>query len=410
MGDFAAHLRNDSPARDVAVQGDDVAPGRRASTNDLTAPTGHVTTGDAHIDHATTCDIHDRAAGCFLDSIQRTRLVAAYQARVGRALSSYQEAITRETIDKLLEKDDDLVWIASLLIGVATDQIGTAIAAALKAIRGRVTKSLLDVDAVAQLSDRRYTWLNRLDNVSEDTLKKIGKAPADSLKDLIKGTLKDRQNAQAKTDRDAATDYLDRLQAASSAIFERYAEDPPQTATDAELLVLYRAWSAEDHNPRVYRMLVHAQVERYKASNARRIGLQRTGPFDTQQKDTHTKVGWIKVPSGGVRLAYFAQDFDAGDPAVYHDDADRMAKPPGDALDVEPRFVDFVEPEFVGVAMERHLQLWGTQPKTYEYSAKTFPMRLREVGSSTTAELAGEMTGRAERIRRATDMTLPGVK
>ncbi len=404
MGEYDKRTSSNAPGLGAAIDRG-VAPGRLAMTNYMQSP---ATGAGDYVDHRGVCDNGSGAAGCWLDDIARGRLVTEYQGRVTRAMASYQAAITRETIDTLMEHDDDLFWVATLVLGVATEQIGLAIGAALKTLRGRATGAISDIDTVAKMGSRKFALLDRIDSVSDDTIKTLGKLPADALKDKLKGTLKDRQNTQDKNDRDAATRYLDRLLEASAAIYERYAEEPPNRATDAELLVLFRSWNAEDHNPGVYRMLVRSAVDRYKASNAKRIGLQHANPMATIQKDTHVKVGWVKMgPNAKAQLMYLEQDFEAGDPAIARDDAERMEKP-GATMDETPKPTNLVEDEFTNVAIERHMQLWGSAPKTYEYTL--FPAKLREVGTSTKGELAGDMVSRAEHIKHATDVKLPGVK
>src|SRR5262249_13218153 len=154
---------------------------------------------------------------------------------------------------------------------------------------------------------------NAMSTVDDDFLKAVGKAPADFGKKQGEDWLKARQNDERKTAREAGVAYLDRLLAASSQIYEDLRERPPATATDAELVLLYESFSAANHNPAIYKTLVHGQVERYKHSHARKIGLHRETFLDEAHPhhptDVKTKVAWIRVTGTRTRLAYMDQNF-----------------------------------------------------------------------------------------------------
>lgn len=371
-----------------------VAPGRLASTNYLrnpnSSPIGEASvTGNGYVDHGAVCDRGD-GPDCFLNSDVRARLIEEYQHRVEQAEMFYFQALQNVRADTLVEKDEDLPWWASLLLGVISSQLASGMEAALKALRGGIRPMMLGAQMAEQRFRARVT--GAIANLSDDAIKDIGKKASDAAKDPIKNKSKSAANRDHASEKADAVSLISVLQEKASVRYDQIRQGPPGTATDAQLLVLFDGMDREHHSISNYELEIRSTVDKYKKSHARMIGVHdelhevNGVKISGDHADTHTKVAWIKY-GHATKLCYMEQQFEQGDKGMFRDDDERAQEDHG-ALEAEPRYIDFVEDDFIDVAIIRHEIAWGAPPKTYEWVVGV-PPRLREVTSADRAAVAG---------------------
>ena len=389
MSDFDAFVRRhaDLPANDVSTAGEGIAPGRRASTNYLRPPSGHAhVTGDPRIDDGALCD---RIGGpdCFLDHDVRTRLIDQYGKFALLAKANYVSALKTVQVETLVQKDEEIPWWASLLLGVISSALARGIESAFVALKGSARSMWLGAQMMEQQLRARVT--GAIANASDELGEAVGKRVGDSAKDVFKAKGKNAVNAGRTSEKSDVVSFISLLEDQASLRYQALLQIPPATSNDAELLVLFESMDVNKyHRVANYETLIRSSVDRFRKSYVRKIGVHETLMHDNisdSPADVHTKVAWIKY-GDATRLAYMDQDFDRGDSSIVRTDEDRAREDRG-ALDDAPRYVDLVEEEFIDVAIIRHQLAWGALPKTYEWVLGV-PPRLREVTAADTAAVA----------------------
>jgi hypothetical protein len=388
VSDFDAFIRRHSevPANDVSTTGEGVAPGRRASTNYLRPPAGHAhVTGDPSVDDGTLCD---RVGGgdCFLDHEVRARLLRQYGDLVGQAKINYVSALKNIHAETLVEKDEDIPWWATLLLGVISSALASGIARAIGALKSGARQISLGAQMMEQRLRARVT--GAVASIQEEVGETLGKMAGDGAKEGLKAKGKTVANADHTSEKSDVVSFISLLEDEATVRYQGLLQ-VPATANDAELLTLFESMDVKKyHRVQDYDTLIRSAVDRFRKSYARKIGVHETSRHDNIAgfpADVHTKVAWIKY-GHSTRLAYMDQDFELGPPAVYRTDEDRHREDRG-ALDDAPRYIDLVEDEFIDAAIVRHEVAWGKPPKTYEWVLGV-PPQLREVTAADATAVA----------------------
>src|SRR4029079_1256111 len=94
--------------------------------------------GEPWIDQGGYGHCHGRAGqpGCFLDDDQRVALIAEFQSNTALANHNYCQALLMLRMETIVEKEDDLSWLGTLLLDVVGMHV---LAAALTALKNRQT-------------------------------------------------------------------------------------------------------------------------------------------------------------------------------------------------------------------------------------------------------------------------------
>lgn len=363
--------------------------GKRTLTGDPNSPTGN-----EYIDHHPLCT-RTVSTDCFLDRESRTAMIEDYKRHVSDAHNAYERALLSIRIDQLVKKDDDLPWFITLVLEVASAEIVRTLTRTLTAVKAdQLTKltaaGKLGADAAREATAGASAAYVSLSLVSDGQLTAMCKGAFDVGKKSALVGLKSEFDREEHDDRSATLSYLDKLSAVAELAFEELAAKPPGEATDAQLLVLWKAFQPPAHGQEVYKVLLEDKIARYMKSGIRDIGrspetVTVCNDSDCIAKETEsvmrdTVVVRVKFKSGYAdRFAYAKKEWgyrvsntlpqERMPETELPMDQDRFhgSQIPVDArLQMQPSFDRFIEPEFADAAIERHLQVWGKPPETIE--------------------------------------------
>ena len=395
MGRDAAHKHHGSEVT-KQVGGHEPTPGKQTRVDP------HLS-GDDYIDKGAPA----KGPDSFLSDGQRQRLTAAYQQRVLAAEGHYQTAASDIRVDKLLEKDDDLPWIASMLIDLAFGFVVGQVAKALISLRdvksAHVKKLFQDAiefqtdDPKLEVHERAYQAFGKL---SDDHLKTTLGTAAAIGKSQAMGKLQAAHSGGS--DRKEAVAYLDQLSDAASLAYQKMREVPPGMATDAELLLLFDALDAQHHLKSQYKLALQEKLARFEASKVTKVGRrweQRNTYYEGQRihggeprviRDVW--VEWHTFESGHPRMLVFQHQDGRDNPSVIHADEPgqvtnsevvsghkvrQLRSPyedPQGGISNDPKSIFIVPEEFRETAILRHKAMWGTAPQTVHIDESASPL------------------------------------
>ncbi|MEO7734843.1 MAG: hypothetical protein ABIY55_28060 [Kofleriaceae bacterium] len=329
-------------------------------------PTGHPA-----IDQEPVCDTAPAGEGCFLDAGKRVQAIAEFRGRVDRAFSAYLAALGSVKLDALLKKDEDLSWVASMVLDVISAHTLTLVTK----IAGAAMKQL---PAMAKLDER--------------SIQMHLKGFVDAAKKGCSGTLKGEKNAAANASKGAEQGWFKQLAKSAQMAFQQISEAFPMMATDAELLTLSDSFDATNTYQGVYEELLTAKLVRFKDSGIDKIGKHAAGRFTkTMGEDsilTHNeglvererKVVRAEYASGHpVELIYRDQD-DDGLHVFGVDNGYRRFKPD---LSQKP-----IPQEFWEAATARHEEIWGAPPEAVKVDDSDYywePLRAAKARANNRA-------------------------
>jgi hypothetical protein len=368
-------------------------------------------TGDAYLDHQTSCDRDPEGAACFLDDVQRERIRGDVSKRINDAGSDYRDAIQSARVDKLLEHEDaDVPIVAAVLIGLAGGILTAELTAAVKALKSAASEALEVANAaVGGVSEEaEHSVMPIVANMSTTGIEGFIKAGEATARAHAFGKI---AASAGRSDHDRKMDqvgYLDQLKAKAGVTYTGLREQADAHATDAELLALWKAFAPDPNRIERYQQQIAGHVERYAASNASKIGrdLRPSASQDDEQRragHVETRVAWVTVGTA-KRLAYVERAFnypyaveadaytetpmlsmadDATQPVYLGDGRHVTENAHFDSIDDADQFVSFVEDEFVGAAIDRHMALWVESPKTYRLELSMAGPRLVDPSTKT---------------------------
>jgi hypothetical protein len=376
-------------------------------------------TGDLGIDSGGAGVCAKGGQGCFLKPMQRMMLVNDFQQRVGNAQERYGRALSACRLKQVLKKTDELPWYFSLLLGAAFSALEGAITAGITALKatGAATKAIaegtkagaaktlvsgsLEEDLKAVVEEANLAGVadevahgaeEEVKGLAEKQVEALVKSGVDFAKEKSAGALAGLVSSDSKetNEKNSAIDYLNFLGDTSARFFQHLAEAPPGTATDAELLALWRSLDADYHTAEMYRLEIDDAIEHYLSSPVSEMG--RSLDWDgTKHVEKEVRVAWLITKGGGKRLIYMDRLFDAwyqerqqrGDHDVKRSDAydageNRLSLSQeaewtsklGTRRDSETpirddKMLKFVESEFKEMAIAKQKKIWLSEPETF---------------------------------------------
>lgn len=319
---------------------------------------------------------------CFLTQPQRTVLIAELMGRVNAAHGAYLSALGDLHVEKFVDKETEMPWWASIMLGAAGTLIEHGVMGAVRALKvvGAATHAV--TEATGTIASHEAATV--IGGVTEKEVEWIVKTAVDQGKDALKKPVTAAANAGGGTERTAAMGFIDYLRDASMGMFQHLREDPPGYATDAQLLALWKTFDGSRHTPTMYRETLDQQIKRYLASHASKIG--RRSDIDGRTVGgihAEVRVGWLKV-GGGKRLIYLERTFPAmgmqPGGAYVGEHALSMEEGPTPVAPLHgEEMLGYVEDEFVDVALAQHESTWLQAPETFEQNFSTLPPSLRKV-------------------------------
>lgn len=332
--------------------------------------------------------------GRFLDEHQRMALVTEYMSDVNAVLTAHEVALTDLRIEKYVEKEAEMPLWASLVLGAFGKFVESGVMSAITFLRHTGMGSVRGL-VRAGAEHEAETELSLLSEKHIEVM--IGMA-VDAGKDVTKPAIT-AKTAEASTERTEALSFIDMMRDALRVTFTNLRHGPPGTATDAELLALKKTFQPRWHTAEALRDVYKSAIERYLKSHVVDIGRKAGKGPSTHAHQVETRVAWIVIPGAGQRLGYVKREFahrsmnDAKPGAAYTSEHALSLEDPGtwkepfggpqvrrheDAIGTEG-FIGFVEPEFVGIAQERHEQVWQAEPERYALNYNTMPAHLSKV-------------------------------
>jgi hypothetical protein len=352
-------------------------------------------TGNAGIDNGGGACAAQSGTECFLSDKQRTMLISELFARINAAQASYLSALGDLHVDKLIDKEAELPWYLSILLGAAGSLIESGVMGAVKAMKSGGVAHVLS-EAGAHGIDEAHAG-PIVSGLTEKEVEWIVKTAVDQGKDKAKGPLKGAASESSATDRTQSLSYIDYLRDNSMSVFQHLREDPPGYATDAQLLALFKSFEGSRHTHTMYREKLEAQIKRYMSSHAHAMGRRSGGMFKLE-----TRVAWL-VTGGDKRLIYTDRKFSTqrmfgltpskayeGEHALSLQDDASWGTPSTpvqegiqhheDPVGDENRMIGYVEPEFVEVALQQQETIWQAAPETLQYDYRYMPPKLIKAG------------------------------
>lgn len=310
---------------------------------------------------------------CFMTEGQRRDHIDKFHKRTMDAAQNYKDALQDLRVDALLEKEEDLSWIAAMVLDLATGHLSGAIGNALKRY---------NAGGVA----REATNETRRLLLSDDALDKLVKGPLGAAKKALEGKYKATQNQPQRSKKGESLSYIGALVGEADRAFVTFRERAPASADDGELLALIDGMQIELHSKEHYKRALAAKLDRYHKSGVTSIGRKRA---QHELEPVHGS-GSVKVPAfrdqrvvwvtnrfaGSQRRLWFEkQDGHPGNPTyVRAGDPDwpangRLTFGPRDPMDEGPKLVAPVPEEFVEAALARHEAVWNEPPAELELDA-----------------------------------------
>lgn len=365
------------------IRADDVANTRQISdvrsVGALAAKAG--STGVPLVDQGAACDRETGDSACMLNIQQRRDLLLLLMPRISDAGTNYKLAIQDLRIDQLLEEEEDLSWVASLVLDLAGAHIVGKFAAHL----ARLKKSSLD--QMGELLHRAALFSKQAPRATERAVAALSKLTDKDIESGVKAAMdltKKGFSAAVKSNPDAAEGkdsnlgYLERLQDGAGVGFDTLRSNVAATATDGEMLALYESFDPAAHTVSAYKVSLGAKLSRFNKSGVAKIGrthamrAEGSDPKLQHRRDVmrDTRVVWARYPSGRMELRFQTHDGER-DPGVIRpgDPGTRWMGPQSISFGAQnsiaaPELGDVVPAEFIEAAQARHLHVWRLPPPT----------------------------------------------
>ncbi|MBA3457762.1 MAG: hypothetical protein H0T42_32065 [Deltaproteobacteria bacterium] len=342
---------------------------------------------NAYMQHGAACKAKPGGAGCFLADGQRDVLIRQLADRINDAKDAYLSAIKSMQVELLVHADDDLPWLAMLLLDVATMGIATAATRGLKQLvkggEGALTRLVRDAGLQAGSQNWAAIGLRGVRAIDDKHLEQGAKLAIDPLKKLAQVQVK-QDLALARTSKTEMTAELIALRSQVSNGFQKYRETMPGIATDAELLTLFHCFDAAIQSEQLYSALLAQKMTRFRKSGVTKIGRMPAGRDDNlraipeledemgKEVLRDTRVVWVQYVDGGPAVLRYEQHDGDRVHSVLHPDGEhhpRKTRPtfgPGNPITEASELGRPVPVEFHAAALSRHAQIWGAAPSTIQ--------------------------------------------
>lgn len=339
-------------------------------------------TGGGYADHGAKCDpanpahaqlwAHQVDDTCFLTPETRQRIVGQYQLRVETAHTSYLNALTEVRIDTLLEKAHES---SSFLFDVVLDVIGMITT---RALTTAIT-ALRDENALSDFTKDVVRAKSAVSRAEGSTLKVVAQVISAGRRAMPKPQPPDVSAKKA-----SSLSFLGALRQEAASMYRVLQEDAPAFAYDGELLVMTRSFQDELHSIDVYKAAISDALSSFQNSPVSAIGIRATNDLEEMKNQPEegyidrveseyapnlysrrfqeTKVAWVQGPTERRLAIYQRPRWRPG----LHTIVDEPVSPEWEAEDLAQRpfeFIEFVPERFIDVAVQMHVEKWGTPPE-----------------------------------------------
>lgn len=353
------------------------------------------------------CKANPNAPGCFLDKDQRVALVILYEQHLGAVRENCKHAVSELKVEQFIKNTDELPWYVSLLVAavaaVLTDGLSVLLEGGIGLASGLALGAEAATTAEAAIANVNVARMRELISITVPS----AAAPAVAISKVAARKATDAgthaltpslamavsSDSEATRDKTAAVGYLDFLRNSMDKEFDQLSKKPLSAATDGELLALYQFFDPQKHSTQLYVAKFRASVDRYVHSHASQIG--RKLAWDEKRDNSHveleTHVAWLITKGAGKRLIYVDRAFSATFQRLHHDAPTAFSR--SGAYDSETHqlslqqdatwatplgqethhekplgpdlMLNYVEPEFVDIALQAQDQVWLAPPETF---------------------------------------------
>jgi hypothetical protein len=345
--------------------------------------TGAAAIGNAFIEGREHC-AKDGDQGCFLNPVQRERLILEIKAEIRQSETFFVQALTEIGFQRLIQKDEELPAIISLALDIAGSYFGGLAVKAMRALRStppetfyKSHEGMLSFQTGTNAEPDPSLFRNVLNEASPESVDYVIKTAMSAGKRKAEKGGGDEMNADASNRKQVTLNYLDELKASAAISYEQLAQDAPGVANDAERIAMFESFKAKNgHNVPAFVAVLKEKLDRYLKSPASEIGRNGHRLRDgASKKDSYnatirdTQVAWVVIAGDPVpKLYYLREDWanNSGSSAGTGAPGD-MDKPENErpkSMQGMLTLLRPVEPEFQSSALARPQQVWGFPPTT----------------------------------------------
>lgn len=259
--------------------------------------------------HGACTQLGPGAPGCFLDDPARVDYFVKLTHLVGQAQTNFKDAVLAHRMKEMMNKEDDLDWLAGLIIEVASTYLGSAIGKALKKVRALGAETMF-ARSMAFAGEAQAHTFQRADallrGVSDSRIDSWTKASFDPLKKGAQAAARSLQNTGSREQSSDIDAFLTGLTDSADLGYTAFLDQLKSAATDSELAVVLAGMQPQFHFTRLYEEALHSKLDRYKKSRVRDIGRKFTK--DDNRVTTvarETRVVWVKNPGTPGKRLYF---------------------------------------------------------------------------------------------------------
>jgi hypothetical protein len=297
------------PGKESGVTADDFAHGNAAPGKKNIFQTYDI--GVAYADKGPRCEASGGSSpGCFMSAGQRGRLIQLAIDRVSSlAQTNYKLALTQLKVDQLIKKDDDLGWVISLLLDLATSHLAGMASKALSKLKASSIRDASDFGlGLDVIGDEDSSWIGKggdmLRSVSDKTIEGVAKKGFDGAKKVVSKAMKDDKNEAAKSEKAATVSYIDYLETECDVAFDAFKQHAFAEMDDSQLIVMYNGLAPQFHGIPQYKAALTEKIARYKKSGVADIGQKAIGPAEQHVAQLYASKRAIKVrePSGATSV------------------------------------------------------------------------------------------------------------
>lgn len=265
--------------------------------------------GVAYVDKGPRCEA-GASPGCFMGPGQRGRLIQLAIDRVSSgAQTNYKIALTQLRVDQLIKKDDDLNWVISLLLDLATSHLAGMASKALNRLKASSIREASDFGlGLDVIGDEDASWASKagdyLRRVSDKTVESISKKGFDGAKKVVSTVMKNEKNEAAKSEKAATISYIDYLETECDVAFDAFKQRAFAELDDSQLVVMYNGLAPELHSVPQYKAALTEKIARYKKSGVADIGQRAVGPAEQHVAQLYASKRALRVrePNGATTV------------------------------------------------------------------------------------------------------------
>lgn len=234
-----------------------------------------VTSMRDYVDHGSTCERAPAQDGCELDADARARLEGAVRRLIDDAEKQWRDALRVVQVILRIHKDEELGFLAMVLIEMVGGRLEGFITGAVKALRAaglkRIERAVLDAgihgDALKPFASEGI-----LNALTDDNVKGLVKSFVSAGKRKARTGGRDALAAGARGGREGKISYLDTLQDEGTKHWIAFRELGVANATDLELLAMLDAMNIDNHTSSLYQQSIRDHLGRLDALHLERIG------------------------------------------------------------------------------------------------------------------------------------------